>query len=87
MQIKSHTITITEDEKDTLGIALELYLEREMKTVKNFELFKDIEEDTIEMLQEFIRCGYSPVISNKKFEFKHYTDAWQWLEDKHKEVV
>ena len=57
MKINTHTISITPDELETLGIALEMYLEKELEMYpKNFEM---LEEESLSLLRSLTECGYS----------------------------
>lgn len=87
MKIKEHTISITEDEKETIGLALEAYLVQEMRVSKDMETLRLLDNETLQLLQDFIDCGYTPTITSgdfhsKDFNMERHTDAWEWAEDK-----
>jgi hypothetical protein len=57
MKINSHTISITPEDLETLGMAMEIYLLKELEMYhKNFEMF---EEESIELLRSLTECGYT----------------------------
>jgi len=89
MQIKTHTITITEDEKDTLGAALEDYIINSFEYHMTFESYRLLNEDNLDLLHDFINMGYRLTISNEDwtdFEMKYYPDAWEWAEAKFNKI-
>ena len=82
MKTKHHTISITPDELDTIGAALELYLEHEYKTSpKSFDW---LEENTFNLLSDLTQCGYTMYIPGK---CETTTDVDKWLKAMKKKVV
>lgn len=83
MQINTHTITITDDEKDSLGMALEALLQQEMKATKcSFNTFKDMNRPEIDLLHQFIYMGYILTIKKESksiLDFENTTDVEKWL--------
>lgn len=84
MQINTHTITITDDEKDTIGMALELYLQEEMKLKWAFKTFEKINKEEINLLQQFVYMGHILTITKESddiFDIRNTTDVQEWLEN------
>ena len=87
MQTKSHTIEITPEELETLGAALEMYIEHEYKTSP--KVFDVWENETVDLLRGLVDCGYAMFINagnGLKYGY-HTQDVDKWLKDMKKRVV
>jgi len=78
MKTKEIVVSLSQDEFDTLGQALEDYLRSEITTHPNhFDLIKE----DIAMLHDFVLLGYRLSITTKDpFDFEIMTDAYEWAE-------
>ena len=86
MKTEHHTISITPDELDAIGAALELYLEHEYKVSP--KLFDAFENETVDLLRDLTQCGYTLYIPGKKqFHGELTTDVDKWLKAMKKKVV
>lgn len=86
MKIKNHTITITPDELETLGLALEMYLQHELEMCpKQFEMF---EEESINLLRSLTKCGYSMWLNptGKVLEGRETIDVDEWIQHHKKNI-
>ena len=90
MKTQSHTIQIDPNELEILGMGLERYIAQDMSYYlkSTWADYKDINEEELELLHSFMRCGYTLTInsSKKPFDFIYYSDAWLWAEAKFKQV-
>lgn len=81
MIIGHRTIKVTDAEFDTIGIGVETFAYEEIKLFEDFEAYRLIHKDTIDLLHGLINLGYPLYLRDQR-----YHDAWDWAEAKHIEV-
>jgi hypothetical protein len=79
MQTKEIVLSLSQDEFDTLGHALGLYLADE---IQKYPHMVDLLQDDINLMHDFILLGYRLTDQDPAdpFDFKVYIDATEWVE-------
>lgn len=90
MNVKEITIGLTEDEFDTLGNALECYLEKEISLLKNKNDIDLLLDTEVDLLRRFASMGYTMYIRKEDAwcgKLTHDVDEWVKHVLKNKNVV
>jgi hypothetical protein len=78
MQTKEIVVSLTQDEFDTLGQALEDYIRSE---IINFPSHFNFMGEEIALLHNFVLLGYRLTVkTNDPFDHEIMTDAYEWVE-------